>query len=107
MSMGSTGTVNISAKMLENIKAAVETYRATTNNLKERLDGEINGLVGSDFTGAAADGFKNFYINNIEPAAGEGLANLLKAIDQIADAAKDAIPGAGGLDDQLAEGNNQ
>ncbi len=107
MSMGSTGTVNISVKMLDDIKQAVADYRATARGLKGRLDDEVNGLVGVNFVGAAADGFKAFYTNNIVPANGEGLDKLLQAIDQIADAAKDALPGANGLDDQLAEGNNQ
>lgn len=107
MAMGSTGTVNVSVKMFDDIKAAVEEYRSTAAALKTELEGEINGLVGKDFVGAAADGFKAFYTNNIEPANGEGLTKLLEAIDQIADAAKAAIPGAEGLDDQLAEGNNQ
>lgn len=107
MAMGSTGTVNLSAKMFDDIKAAVDTYRTTTNALKSELEGVIDGLVGTDFVGSAANGFKAFYTNNIEPANGKGLTELLKAIDQIADAAKAAIPGPDGLDDQLAEGNNQ
>lgn len=107
MSMGSTGTVNISAKMLDDIKQAVADYRTTANGLKDRLNDEVNGLVGVNFVGAAANGFKAFYTNNIVPANGDGLDKLLAAIDQIADAAKNALPGTNGLDDQLAEGNNQ
>lgn len=107
MAMGSTGTVNLSAKMFDDIKEAVDTYRNTANSLKGELEGVINGLVGTDFVGSAANGFKAFYTNNIEPANGEGLTKLLEAIDQIADAAKAAIPGPEGLDEQLAEGNNQ
>ena len=63
--------------------------------------------MGVHFVGAAADGFKAFYSNNIVPVNGEGLANLLKAINEIANAIKSALPGANGLDDQLGEGNNQ
>ena len=107
MAMGSTGTVNITAKMMDDIIQAVSDYRTTTNTLKENLDSEVNGLVGINFVGAAADGFKAFYTNNIVPVNGEGLTNLLKAIDDIATATKDALPGANGLDDQLGEGNNQ
>ena len=107
MVMGSTGAVNVSAKMFDDIKAAVADYRSTAASLKERVEGEINGLVGKDFVGSAADGFKIFYTKNIEPANGDGLTKLLDAIDQIADAAKGALPGAEGLDEQLAEGNKQ
>ena len=107
MAMGSTGTVNISAKMMTDIKDAVSDYRGKANSLKEQLDGEVNGLVGSNFVGEAANGFKDFYTKNIVPANGEGLDKLLQAIDDIAQGTLDAIPGGSGLDDQLAEGNRQ
>lgn len=107
MAMGSTGTVNISAKMMDDIIQAVSEYRTTTTTLKTNLESEINGLVGTGFVGAAANGFKAFYTNNIEPVNGEGLTNLLKAIDDIANATKNALPGTQGLDDQLGEGNSQ
>lgn len=107
MVMGSTGTVNITSKMLDDIKQAVADYRTTASGLKQRLDDEVNGLVGVNFVGAAADGFKTFYTKNIVPANGEGLDKLLTAIDQIADAAKSALPGSNGLDDQLGDGNKQ
>lgn len=107
MAMGSTGTVNISVKMLTDIKEAVSDYREKTNTLKEQLDNEVNGLIGNSFVGEAANGFRDFYNNNIVPANGEGLTKLLNAIDEIAQGALDAIPGGNGLDDQLAEGNRQ
>lgn len=65
------------------------------------------GLIPASFSGAAAEGFKAFYTKNIVPANGENLANLLKTIDEIAQGILDAIPGASGLDDQLADGNQQ
>lgn len=107
MAMGSTGTVNITVKMMTDIKDAVSDYRGKTNALKEQLDSEVNGLVGSSFVGEAANGFKDFYTKNIVPANGEGLEKLLNAIDEIAQGALDALPGGNGLDDQLAEGNRQ
>lgn len=107
MAMGSTETINITSKMMDDIKQAVSDYRSTANELKQQLNDEINGLVGVSFVGAAADGFKTFYTKNIVPANGEGLDKLLSAIDQIADAAKDALPGGNGLDEQLGNGNKQ
>lgn len=107
MAMGSTGTVNMTAKMMTDIKEAVSDYRGKASSLKEQLESEVNGLVGSNFVGEAANGFKDFYNKNIVPANGEGLDSLLKAIDDIAQGALDAIPGGNGLDDQLAEGNRQ
>ena len=107
MAMGSTGTVNISQKMMTDIKSAVADYRGKAKALQERLDSEVNGLIPGSFSGAAAEGFKFFYTNNIVPANGEGLENLLKVIDDIAQGALEALPGGNGLDDQLAEGNSQ
>ncbi len=107
MAMGSTGTVNITVKMMTDIKDAVADYRTKTNALKDQLDSEVNGLIGSGFVGEAANGFKDFYTKNIVPANGEGLEKLLNAIDDIAQGALDALPGGNGLDDQLAEGNRQ
>lgn len=107
MSMGSTGTVNMTAKMISDIKAAVEEYRSKTNSLAESLDGEVNGLIPANFSGAAADGFKLFYTNNITPVIGENLTSLLDTIDEIAQGILDGIPGASGIDDQLGEGNQQ
>lgn len=107
MAMGSTGTVNITQKMMTDIKSAVEEYRGKANALATELEEQVNGLIPENFSGAAADGFKVFYNNNIVPANGEGLTNLLKAIDDIAQGILDAIPGASGLDDQLADGNQQ
>ena len=107
MAMGITGTVNITQKMMTDIKDAVSEYRGKAKALEERLDSEITGLIPNSFSGAAADGFKYFYTKNIVPANGEGLENLLKAIDDIAQGTLDAIPGGNGLDDQLADGNKQ
>lgn len=106
MAMGSTGTVNMSAQMFKDITTAVEEYEKTAATLKKNLESEINGLVGKDFVGAAADGFKAFYESNIEPANGDGLTKLMTAIKEIADAALKAIPGEDGLDDQLADASN-
>lgn len=107
MAMGQTGTINISVKMMDDVKTAVSDYRTKTNTLKEQLHSEVTGLVGVSFVGEAANGFSEFYDKNILPAVGDGLANLLKAIDDIAQGTSDAIPGSDGLDDQLADGNRQ
>ena len=106
MAMGSTGTVNMSVQMFKDIVTAVEAYEGKAAGYKEELEGVINGLGGKDFSGSAATGFQNFYTSNIEPANGQGLKDLMKAIKDIAEAAMNAIPGAEGLDDQLAEASN-
>lgn len=107
MAMGSTGTVNVTQKMMTDIKSAVEDYRGKATTLATELDDQVKSLFSESFSGAAADGFRVFYEKNILPANGEGLTNLLKAIDEIAQGILEAIPGANGLDDQLADGNQQ
>lgn len=107
MSMGSTGIVNITQQMMADVKNAVSDYRTRAKALQERLEGEVNGLIPSNFSGAAADGFKVFYNKNIVPANGEGLTKLLDVIDEIAQSTLDAIPGGSGLDDQLATENQK
>lgn len=107
MAMGSTGTVNITVKMMTDIKDAVDAYRTKADSLAAELQEEVTRLLSENFSGAAAEGFKSFYENNILPANKDGLTNLLKAIDDIAQSTLDAIPGGGGLDDQLGEGNAQ
>lgn len=107
MAMGTTGTVNITRAMMDNIVNAVEEYQGKEAALKQRLEDEVNGLIPEYFSGEAANGFKDFYTNNIVPANGEGLTQLLDAITQMAKSILSAIPGEGGLDDQLADGNRQ
>ena len=55
MAMGSTGTVNITQKMMTDIMNAVSDYRGKAKSLQERLDSEVNGLIPGNFSGAAAD----------------------------------------------------
>jgi hypothetical protein len=107
MAMGSTNTVNITQKMMQDIVSAVSDYRAKTNALAEQLDGVVNGLIPGNFSGSAADGFKEFYTKNIVPANGEGLKDLLDAVEGMANGILESIPGGNALDDQLGDGNRQ
>lgn len=105
MAMGSTGTVNITPEMMKNALSVIEGYQATTNNLHSQLNDTVATLVPGNFSGNAADGFKYFYDNKIEPAVGEGLTKLITALHDIVQGTLKAIPDTDGLDDQLAEGN--
>lgn len=107
MAMGSTGTVNITRGMLDNIKKAVDEYQQKADSLAQRLGEEVTGLIPDHFNGDAARAFETFYTENIVPANVDGLNKLLEAIRDIADSILKAIPGEGGLDEQLAEGNRQ
>ena len=109
MAMGSADAVNMTAKHMSDIKAAVEEYRGKANALAGELESTINGLIPSSFDGAAANGFKAFYTKTFtsEDGVNPGLTNLLNVIDSMADEILKSIPGADGLDDKLGEGNNQ
>jgi uncharacterized protein YukE len=96
MAMGSTGTVNITPEMMRNALQVIENYRANTNNLHTQLSDTVNTLLSSSFSGNAADGFKYFYDNSIEPAVGEGLTKLLDTLQQIMEETLKAIPDVDG-----------
>lgn len=109
MAMGEQGTVNITAKMMNDILDAVADYQGKASALAGQLESTIGGLIPSNFEGAAANGFKAFYNKTFtaEDGVNKGLENLLNVIKQIAEETLKAIPGSDGLDDKLAEGNNQ
>lgn len=105
MAMGSTGTVNITPEMLRNALSVIEDYQTKTNNLHTQLNDTVSTLIPGNFSGNAADGFKFFYDNKIEPVVGEGLTGLITALHDIVEGTLEAIPDTDGLDDQLADGN--
>lgn len=107
MAMGSTGTVNITPEMMTNALSVIEDYQTTTDNLYKELNDLISGLIPANFSGNAADGFKYFFDNKIEPAVGKGLTDLINALHDIMQATLEAIPDSEGLDDQLAEENKK
>lgn len=107
MAMGSTGTVNITPEMMRNALKVIEEYRTTVGNYNTELETTVNGLIPSSFNGAAANGFKGFYVDNIKPATEDGMTKLLDSLQKIVEETSKAIPDTDGLDDQLGEGNNK
>lgn len=107
MAMGQNGMVNITPEMMTNAMAVIEEYREQTNDLHTRLSETVNGLIPSNFSGSAAQGYQSFYGDKIEPVIGENLTSLLKALKEICEGTLKAIPAENGLDDQLGEGNRQ
>ena len=107
MAMGQTGTVNITPEMMKNALSVIEDYRTKTDNLHNQLSEEVAGLIPGSFSGSAAEGFKYFYTEKIDPAVGEGLTQLLNALHDMCQGILEAIPDNDGLDDQLGEGNRQ
>lgn len=107
MAMGSTGTVNITPEMMRNALSVIEEYQKKTDNLHTELTDTVNSLIPGSFSGNAAEGFKFFYTEKIEPAVGESLTNLINALHDIVQGTLEAIPDTDGLDDQLGEGNKK
>lgn len=107
MAMGSTGTVNITPEMMRNALSVIEEYQTKTEGYHTQLTDTVNELIPGNFSGNAADGFKYFYTEKIEPAVGDSLTKLITALHDIVQAILEAIPDTDGLDDQLAEGNKQ
>ncbi len=105
MAMGSTGTVNITPEMLRNALSVIADYQTKTNNLRTQLDDTVTALIPGNFSGSAADGFKDFYTNKIDPIVDEGLTGIITALHDIVEGTLEAIPDTDGLDDQLGEGN--
>lgn len=105
--MGTTGTINITKDMMDNAITAIDTYQTTITTLNQSLTTEINGLIPSSFSGSAAQGFKTFYTEKIEPNTGTNLTKMLDSLKNICDTVKKQIPGdTEGVDDQLGEGNS-
>jgi len=108
MAMGNTGTVNITPEMMRNALNVISEYRTSSDALHTQLTETVTGLIPGSFSGNAADGFRFFYDESIEPAVGDGLTKLLDTLQQISEETLKAIPEDSiGLDDQLADGNKQ
>lgn len=104
--MGTTGTVNISKSMMESAVNAIEDYRTAVAGLNTELSGVVSGLIPSSFSGAAAQGFKDFYDDNVAVNVGENLTKMLDSLKEICETIKNQIPGEDqGVDDQLGQGN--
>ena len=105
--MGTTGTVNITASMMDAAIAAIADYQEQIKSLNTQLSNEVTGLIPSSFSGAAATGFETFFNNSILPNCTTNLTNMLDSLTQICTSIKNAIPGIDqGVDEQLGQGNS-
>jgi uncharacterized protein YukE len=107
MAMGSNGTVEVSPEMMANALEAISTYRTAATNGNATLSETVTGIVGSSFVGSAATAFQGFYTNKISKLFEENLTQMLDALQQMCEGIKAAIPDSEGVDEKLAEGNNQ
>ena len=104
--MGSTGTVNITKAMMDAAIKAVDDYQSQVTGINSELQSEIDGLIPSSFSGAAANSFKAFYDTSILPNVTDNLTKMLDSLKEICNTIKMQIPGDDqGVDDQLGQGN--
>ena len=103
MAMGQNGMVNITPEMMTTALAVIEDYISQTTDLRIRLGQAVKDLIPSYFSGSAADGYRAFFENKIDPVIGDNLTQLLNVLKDICEGTLKAIPGEGALDDQLGE----
>ena len=91
----------------ENANSSVDTYISTAQSLYEELSGLINGMIGNDFVGDAADGYKAFFDEKVTPALTENLTDqgtsLTASIKSILTSIKEQLLDS--VDPQLGEVN--
>lgn len=113
MAMGSTGTVNITPEMIKSALSAIDAYEAEVVSLYSKLKSTMEELIPGNFSGSAANGFNEFFTNNIATLADtsdekSGVSQIIQLLKDIVNGISDAIPKEGdGLDDQLAEQNTK
>ena len=63
----------LTSQIIQNAKAAVDTYSSNASALYTELDGVITALRTSNFVGDASDGYLAFFNNQVTPALTENL----------------------------------
>ena len=97
---------DITKAMMDAAIKAVDDYQSQVTGINSELQSEIDGLIPSSFSGAAANGFKAFYDTSILPNVTDNLTKMLDSLKEICNTIKMQIPGDDqGVDDQLGQGN--
>lgn len=107
--MGTDGQINITKAMMDNAIQAIDDYMETVKTEADNISNAMATLTQTSFKGSAGDGFRNFYKTKIDPMLNnEGsLIKMLQSLRGICESARKQLPDAGGVDDGLAEINNQ
>lgn len=110
MAMGTTNKVVLNDEM-QKAKGDCQSFRNQVKGFAQELDSIVAGLLSSGFQGEAADGFKEFYDNNIAAFFADGgtFDQFLAAFDKEGDGLFDSIERAltigEGVDPSLGENN--
>ncbi|MGN0677042.1 MAG: hypothetical protein ACI4K5_04795 [Ruminococcus sp.] len=107
--MGSGGQINITSAMMTNAISAIDDYMATVKTEYGNISGAMSTLTAEYFNGSASNGFRNFYNTKIDPMLNnEGsLIKMLQSLRGMCESALKQLPGESGVDEGLAEINNQ
>ncbi len=92
--------------IIENAKGNVDTYIASATALYEELEGVMNSLTGTNFSGDAANGYQSFFKTQVTPALTENLTqqnSLMTSIKSILDSISTQLLDT--VDPQLGENN--
>ena len=97
----------LTSAIIENANNSVDTYISTAQALYDELSGLINSLIGGDFSGDAAEGYKAFFDEKVTPALTENLidqgSSLTASIKSILTSIKEQLLDS--VDPQLGEIN--
>lgn len=92
--------------IITNANSAVSTYATTARSLFQELEGIINNLTSTNFTGAASDGYKSFFQTKVTPALVDNLtesnsltASITSMLNSIQEQLLDTV------DEQLGDSN--
>lgn len=107
--MSANNTTALNATIVENAKGVIDAYINDATTQYQSLKTVIETLTSTEFTGDAAEGYKNFFVNKITPALttnltdpGNSLTATLKSmLDSIKTSLLDTV------DPQLKSQNEQ
>ncbi len=85
----------LTSAIIVNAKSSVSTYVSTAQGLYDELQTLINNLTSTNFTGDAADGFKDFFNSKATPALQANLtepgSSITAGIDKMLDSIKEQL----------------
>lgn len=93
--------------IITNAKGAVDTYNTTAAKLYTDLETELKMLIGTNFSGDAANGYQTFFTNQVKPALTDNLTaantSLMGSIKGILDSIESQLLDT--VDPKLGENN--
>ena len=97
----------LTSAIVENAKSSVDSYISSIEGFNTELEGIINTLTSSNFTGDASVGYKEFYTSKVVPAITENLtqqgSSLTESIKSMLESIQQQLLNT--VDPQLGENN--